>query len=104
MKSRGTWEPGPVALLTEVLRGAPRLDGALCAHERGHYIEAETGNRVRVDQCISLCRRCTALQACRAWAATQRGLVGVVGGRMYATVRADDEDDESQGETNDATA
>lgn len=90
MKPRGTWEPGPVALLAEVLRGAPRLQGAVCTRKRGHFAEAETGNRVRVHECISLCRRCPALDACRAWAANQRGLVGVVAGKLHATVRADD--------------
>ncbi len=99
MKPRGTWEPGPVALLTEVLRGAPRLDGALCTGKRGHFIEAETGNRVRVQECIALCRRCPALEACQRWASSERGLVGVVAGRLHAVVRADDGDDESQRET-----
>lgn len=87
---RGVVEPGPVALLAELLRDTPRLDGAVCATKRGHFMEAETGNRVRVDQCISICRRCPALEACRMWAATQPGLVGVVAGKLHATVRADD--------------
>ncbi|MEZ0339787.1 WhiB family transcriptional regulator [Mycobacterium sp. pV006] len=91
-------EAGTVGLLAELLRDTPRLHGALCATKRGHFIEAETGNRVRVEQCISICRRCPALEACRVWAATQPGLVGVVAGKLHATVRADDGDDESPSE------
>lgn len=87
-----------VELVAAVLADAPKLDGALCATKRGHFIEAETGNRVRVEQCISICRRCPALEACRVWAATQRDLVGVVAGRQHAAVRADDGDDERSSE------
>ncbi len=91
-------EPGTVGLLAELLRDTPRLDGALCATRRGLFMEAETGNRVRVQQCISICRRCPALEACRVWAATQRDLVGVVAARQHTAVRADDGDDERSSE------
>ncbi|ABM13326.1 WhiB family transcriptional regulator [Mycolicibacterium vanbaalenii PYR-1] len=93
MKPRGTWEPGPVALLAEVLRDTPRLDGALCATKRGHFMEAETGNRVRVDQCISMCRRCPVMGACAEQAEVERDPVGVWAGMFRGTVRADDGDD-----------
>jgi WhiB family transcriptional regulator, redox-sensing transcriptional regulator len=95
VKPRGSLEPGSVALLAEVLRGAPRLDGALCTGKRGHFAEAEGGSKVRVAECIALCRRCPALEACQQWASSECALVGVVAGRLHAVVSADDGDDES---------
>ncbi|MBX7455495.1 WhiB family transcriptional regulator [Mycolicibacterium sp. 3033] len=93
-----------VELVAAVLADAPKLDGALCATKRGHFIEAETGNRVRVDQCISICRRCPVMRACAEIAEVERDPVGVWAGVFRGTVRADDVDDESRRETNDATA
>ena len=87
-----------MSLMTEVLAGVPRLRGALCTTKRGHFAEAEGGNRVRVDQCISICGRCPALDACQQWASSERGLVGVVAGRLHAVVRAEHGDDETSSE------
>ena len=56
---------GAVGLLAVLLSGLPRLDGATCVGSPGIFREAESGNRVRVAQCIAACRRCPCLQLCR---------------------------------------
>lgn len=58
-------EQGSVALLAAILSSLPRLEGALCVGARGLFFEAETGNQVRVHQCIQICRRCPCLARCR---------------------------------------
>ncbi|OBY30053.1 WhiB family transcriptional regulator [Mycolicibacter kumamotonensis] len=88
-------EPGVVGLLAAVLTGVPRLDGAACIGARGRFYEAETGNVVRVRECVSVCGRCPALAECREWAAGQRNLVGVVAGKFHGSVRANDDSSEA---------
>ena len=58
-------EQGPVGLMAAVLRGVPRLDGALCVGARGRFWEAENGNKIRVRECIALCHQCPCLAQCR---------------------------------------
>lgn len=58
-------EQGTVGLLAAILADTPRLDGALCVAARGRFWEAENGNRVRVRECIEICRRCPCLARCR---------------------------------------
>ena len=83
-------DPGTFGLLAAILTGLPRLDGALCATKRGHFHEAESGNRIRIAECEATCRRCPVRAACAEQAMTERDPVGVWAGRLHAIVHADD--------------
>lgn len=83
-------EPGTFGLLAAILTGLPRLDGALCATKRGHFHEAETGNRIRIAECEATCRRCPVRAVCAEQAMTERAPVGVWAGKLHAIVHADD--------------
>lgn len=65
-----------------LLAGMPRLEGAACISVRGKFAEAENGNRVRVHECIAVCRRCPALAACSELARGRNDLVGVWAGQL----------------------
>lgn len=92
---------GWVALLAEVLRGTPRLDGALCRN-RPEQFDCDDG--AGVDRARSLCERCPSLSACRDWSTRERELVGVVAGKYRRPKRYDgignaEMDDELRTET-----
>ncbi|MBB2770550.1 UNVERIFIED_ORG: hypothetical protein GGE11_001445 [Mycolicibacterium obuense] len=80
-----------VDLLAAVLTGVPRLDGAACIGVRGRFHEAETGSRIRIAECIAICRRCPVKAECARWAATEAELVGVVAGKFHGSVRRGDD-------------
>jgi len=54
-----------VALVVAIIRGAPRLDGALC-HGRPEVFDATDAEHIQT--AAELCARCPALAECRAWA------------------------------------
>lgn len=83
---------GVVGLLAVVLTGVPRLDGAACVGVRGRFHEAERGSRIRIAECIAVCRRCPAKAECGRWADSEPDLVGVVAGEFRGGVRAELED------------
>jgi WhiB family redox-sensing transcriptional regulator len=91
-------EPGWLSFACAVLARVPRLEGAACISVRGRFHEAESGSRVRIAECISICRRCPARSDCARWAATERDLVGVVAGEFRGGARRDDGDDETPSE------
>ncbi|MCF6386029.1 WhiB family transcriptional regulator [Mycobacterium sp. MBM] len=72
-----------VDLLAVVLRQLPALPGALCRNRSELFDSEEPAD---VATAVSLCERCPALDACRAWVT---GLsyparpAGVVAGRRY---------------------
>ncbi|MCG7583676.1 hypothetical protein [Mycolicibacterium sp. OfavD-34-C] len=86
-------EPGTVGLIAEILRGVPALPGAACIRKAGVFSDPR-----RVGEAKAVCAGCGALEACRVWAATQPGLVGVVAGKLHGAARTDDGDDESSSE------
>ena len=70
------------------LAGCPALPGAKC-RGKSHLFNGEDGlEGERTRQAAQLCRRCPALDRCRAWADKQspKALDGVVGARLYAYV------------------
>ena len=73
---------GVIGLLAEVLRGVPRLPGALCTG-RHTLMDAEFDGDDRqfaVDSAAALCFQCPALAECGQWANEAR-VFGVVAGR-----------------------
>jgi hypothetical protein len=66
---------------SDALAGVPDLGGARC---RGRWaIWDETEDPEIVQYAINQCEACSALVDCKAYAATQKRLTGVVGGRLY---------------------
>ncbi len=63
-------------------------------------MEAETGSKLLVAECVSICHHCPALAACRDWANGQRNLIGVVAGKLRGTVRVDDDETSRTTEVN----
>jgi hypothetical protein len=81
-----------VDLLAEILTKAPSLPKALC-RDQSALFDCVNGSTENIRRAIAICRRCDELPACREWASTQRGLVGVVAGqyRWQRGRRCDDE-------------
>ena len=83
--SRAERRDGVTDLLAAILRGTPKLSGALCPG-RHHIFDAEQGDQADREyaqhRAVELCQQCPALSACREWATTQRDLTGVVGGEV----------------------
>lgn len=73
--ARRTMSAPEIELLAEILRGAPRLEGAACRDQprlfdpRGDGEDAEVA-AARHQQAVGLCRRCPSLDACREWVAS----------------------------------
>ena len=59
-------EPWAMAVAA-ILRGVPRLDGALCRDRNPEVFDVGTDEDA--ERAAAVCRRCPALQACGAWAA-----------------------------------
>jgi hypothetical protein len=74
-------EPDVYELFGQILRGTPKLDGALC---RGRSQLFDSDDPLDVDDATAICHQCPALQACAEWAATQRHdkLSGVIAGEL----------------------
>ncbi|MCX2965600.1 WhiB family transcriptional regulator [Gordonia aquimaris] len=85
-------DPGIVPLLSALLAGTPKLDGARCIErpdlfdprDRGEPLKAA---RARHQQAAALCDSCPSVALCRAWAATQprelhRAVVGGIRPRL----------------------
>jgi WhiB family redox-sensing transcriptional regulator len=84
------------ALVAEVVRSTPRLDGALCVTESPALFDAESPDDAA--KAIAVCRACPARSACKAWLAessTRWAPRGVVGGqhRPWPRPARDDEHD-----------
>jgi WhiB family transcriptional regulator, redox-sensing transcriptional regulator len=77
---------GVVGLLAEILRGVPRLPGALCRgrHSLFDIDEKNPAYRERIaDEAAAVCFRCPVLAECGRWAAHPHARVrGVVAGRV----------------------
>ncbi|TPG31661.1 DUF6455 family protein [Mycolicibacterium hodleri] len=59
--------PAWVDLTVEILRGTPRLDGALCVGNVDLF-EGEDGRHgERTAVAVAMCHRCEALPDCRRW-------------------------------------
>ncbi|WP_232717397.1 WhiB family transcriptional regulator [Gordonia metallireducens] len=73
MRGQTRREAGPVALLTEILRGTASLSGAACVGSaelfdpRDPHEDAIGGYR-RHFAAAQVCRRCPVIDACREWA------------------------------------
>lgn len=76
-----------VELIAAILRGVPKLDGALCA-DQPHAFDVDDGpDGERTRTAVGLCQRCDALPACAAWVDTlhrTRVPRGVTAGRYRA--------------------
>lgn len=85
---------GWLELTAAILRGVPKLRGALCA-DRPHTFDVDDGpDGERTRTAVGLCQRCDALPACAAWVDTlhrTRVPRGVTAGR-YRARRGDIED------------
>lgn len=76
---------GVLGLLVAVLRGVPRLDGALC-RDRHTLFDGDQGTAdFAAERAQDLCFRCPVLHDCATWAAGQPDtrLHGVIAGRVY---------------------
>jgi WhiB family transcriptional regulator, redox-sensing transcriptional regulator len=76
---------GEIALLAEILRGAPKLDGALCAHHPGVF---DGDDAMLTALALVMCRSCPCLARCRQHVEAMRRsrrliLAGVWAGREY---------------------
>ena len=67
-------EPGWVSLLADILRGVPRLDGALCQDRHMLFDPPAQGEQLgdpsvhdRHNMALSLCESCPCLTQCAAW-------------------------------------
>lgn len=74
--------------LIDAVRSQPDLHGALCVGRAELFDVVEDPGMV--DACISICLRCPAYAACRAWAASMpdNALNGVVAGQPYEWLSA----------------
>lgn len=82
-KVRARRDPGPLALLTAMLRDMPSLSGALC---KGRSVLFDRGGDDASSDAVELCGFCPALTACGEWAARQPvgSLTGVWAGTIHA--------------------
>jgi hypothetical protein len=71
---------GTVALLSKLLRGVPKLPGALCRGRGELFVSDDPDDTAAA---VDVCHQCPELAACQTWAAKQRKLFGVVAGRTY---------------------
>ena len=77
---------GWLSLCEAILRGAPKLDGALCVGQDRLF---DAADRERTRQAAAVCQRCPALAECRAWAKTLPRSTrppGVLAGRLHGPV------------------
>jgi hypothetical protein len=75
-----TGVPDWLLLAADGLAGLPRLDGAACAG-RARLFDGRTDRDVVI--AVEVCSACPVFELCEGWASGQRGLVGVVAGRMH---------------------
>jgi hypothetical protein len=71
---------GTVALLSKLLRGIPKLPGAMCRNHRELFDSADPDDTAAA---VEICRSCPSLDACRTWASQQCRLFGVVAGTVH---------------------
>jgi len=72
----------PLNLLIEILRGTPKLEGALCPSDPEAFDLAIGGNYERA---LEICDRCPARQCCAEWAAGLKPghVTGVIAGQIH---------------------
>ncbi|MCB1288288.1 MAG: WhiB family transcriptional regulator [Mycobacterium sp.] len=72
----------PINLLIELLRGTPKLEGALCPSDPEAFDLALGGNYERA---LEICDRCPARKPCAEWAAGLKPghVTGVIAGTVY---------------------
>jgi transcription factor WhiB len=91
LKKTDTERDGVVELLTRVLWKMPKLQGAACRHKAGVFAD-----RHRIPEARAICASCPAFAACRYWAQTQHGLIGVVAGELRGPLVKNDDDEENE--------
>lgn len=86
--------PGWVSLLSTIFAsGPPKLTNAACVG-KAELFDATNGSHDDIERAVSLCRRCSCLRECAAWASQQRHLTGVVAARYHTPNRYDREHDD----------